>query len=682
MAVIGNFQFPNLIINHTELNGKSVLSNGLEAMQKYNPVTGVVVPLVLRPFRQDPALAAGGAGVLNGAYVYRMVPYNVNEDEEGQANPIDGEEVAAYEIDLANQSCNLNLAALVADNAEITHVRIYRTIADGSWPVLARVAEVALPAGVYNDNMPDDDLAFANEGLDTFIQVPPPKPFLATHGSRVFAWGDIPYEDGTADVVNGSAFVTPSGGAVFGFHLIGKEFHAEDDGRAYMIDGYDPATGRIELRDNYAGATRTTGFRICGDADTLIWTEPFFEHKWTAFNNLPINKKEDDKPAGMLPQGRRLLLAKSKKTYSLYYNTNPAYQYSSVSTISTEYGCVSHRSMVLGEGGIAQWMSKDGIVSIVPDGGVSLASRPLGTWVYDNLQLDPEGDQQMCMGALLKRRGQYIALMPGPDAELGCDHAVIYHYLEKKYTLFRFRTEFTAMTLIVNPTGEEVLVLGDRYGYLWEYPFGDLDGAPVNSTYSGTVDVYWAIGSPYCSISDADAQFPTTGLGLQGVPVYIHTGTGAGQWGIVAANTDTMLYLEDCFAVALDETSEYYVGNIEARYKSGWHDYGTINRVKLMMYSHLVFEKNASDLEFRMYGDFSATAENLEDKNYRETDPTDFGLVNMNGDDTDAENPRGRKRIPLGGIRKTHLAWELYDNRPNNPWTIYDVAMDLGYKEP
>lgn len=677
MAVIGQFDFPQLIINHTELNGKSILSNGLEAMQKYNPVTGAVLPLVLRPFRQDPVLAAGGAGNLNGHYVYRLVPYNVNEDEEGQANPIDGEEVAAYEIDLANQSCNINLAALAADNAEVTHVRIYRTIADGAWPVLARVGEVALPAGVFNDNTADDDLDFANEGLDTAIQVPTPKPFICTHGSRVFGWGDIPYSEGRVDVTTGDDEVAPVEGAVFGFHLIGKEFHAEGDGRAYMIDAYDPATGNIVLRDNYAGATRTTEYRICGDADTLIWTDPFFEHKWPAFNNLPINKKEDDKPAGIMPQGRRLLLPKSKKTYTLYYNTNPSYEYSSVSTVSTEYGCVSHRSMVLGDGGVAYWMSKDGIVAIVPDGGLALASVALGSWVYDNLQLDVTGEQQMCMGGLLKRKGQYLAFIPGQDAELGCDYAIVWHYLEKKFSIFRFRTEFTALSRVVNTEGEEVLVLGDRHGYLWEYPYGDLDGAPVNSTYSGTVDAYWGTGSPYCSLTDNDAQFPTTGLGLAGVPVYIHNGTGAGQWGIVAANTENTLYLEDCFAVALDETSEYYVGNIEARYKTGWHDYGTIDRIKRMMYANLVFEKNDSNLQFNMYGDFSDTAENLEDKNYRATDPTDYGLVNMNGDDESTITPRGRKRVPLGGIRKTHLAWELYDDRPNNPWSIYDVSMDV-----
>jgi hypothetical protein len=491
----------------------------------------------------------------------------------------------------------------------------------------------------------------------------------------MFSWGDVPYSEGRAVVTNGSAEVTPAFGAVFGFHLITKEFHAEGDGRAYIIEGYDPDTGRILLDADYAGATRTTEYRICGDADTLNWTDPFFENTWAAVHNLPIMRKEDDKPAGILPQGRRLLLPKSKKTYCLYYNTNPAYEFSSVSTLSTEYGCTSHRSMKLGEGGVAYWMSKEGLVSVVPNGGLSLISRPLGTWVFDNLQLDDTGDQQLCMASLLRRKGQYICFMPGRDAELGCDYAVIWHYLEKKFSIFKFGTEFTAVGKLVDSDGDERTILGDRYGYLWEYPFGCMDGVPENSTNSGTVDAYHASSSPYCAITDDDARFPTYGLGLAGVPVYIHSGTGAGQWGIVAANSETILYLEDCFEVPLDATSQYWLGSWETRYKSGWSDFGTVARVKRAMYAHLVFEQSESTVDLRMYGDFSATPEDLTDKDYRQADPTDHGEVSLDEDD-------GRKRVTLGGIRKTHLAWELYDHRPCNPWSIYDFGLDIEFKEP
>ena len=38
MAIVGTFNYTNLIINHCEHNGRSILTNGLESMQKYNAV--------------------------------------------------------------------------------------------------------------------------------------------------------------------------------------------------------------------------------------------------------------------------------------------------------------------------------------------------------------------------------------------------------------------------------------------------------------------------------------------------------------------------------------------------------------------------------------------------------------------------------------------------------------------
>lgn len=685
MAVIGGFLFPGYIINHSELNGKSVLTNGLEPMQKYNPVTGVVLPLVLRPFRQDITLAGGGAGNLSGVYVYRVVPYNINEDEEGQSYPLDEDNAAfEYTAAAAGEQVSIDLTDLVADNAEVTHVRVYRSFGDGTWPVLARVAEVEYPVlAPIIDNIDDEDLDIANEGINQFIQVPTPKPFIITHNSRLFAWGDVPYEDGQITVTNGSDRVTASGTAVFGFWLVDKELHVEGDGKAYFIDGYDPDTEELILREEYLGTTRTDDYRICGDPDRLIWTEPDFENEWPGANNRPVNHKEDDKPTGLYPQGRRIILAKSKKTYALYYNNQPAIPYSSISVLSTQYGCVGHRTMKDVEGTI-MWLSRDGVVAAQPEAAVKMVSRPLGTWVNDNLRLDANGTQQMAFSVVWKENGQFMCNFPGQDSVLGCNLAAINHYLERKWSTFEWHNEFTVGENVVNLDGKEVVVFGDRLGYLWEYPYLDNDGSPENSTVSGTVTAYFEEVSPGCILYDENARYVTEGLGLAGIPIYIHTGTGLGQWAIIAGNDATTLWLEDCFDVALDETSEYYIGSIEAQYKSGWADFGTVDREKRMMYANLVYEKNPSDLEFRMYGDFSDTEEDLRDKNWREssnTDREDASDVNMNGDETDAEHQRGRTRVKLGGVRKTHLAWELYDDRPNNPWSIYDLSFDVEMKE-
>jgi hypothetical protein len=282
-----------------------------------------------------------------------------------------------------------------------------------------------------------------------------------------------------------------------------------------------------------------------------------------------------------------------------------------------------------------------------------------------------------------KVRGQYICFFPGPDSVLGCELAIVYHTLTGKWSWYRFLTEFTCAELVQDSDGNEAIVLGDRWGYVWEYPFGDIDGAPVGSTLAGNVDSYHIESSPGCWLEDLDAHFPTVGLGLAGVPIYIYEGTGAGQYGIVGGNSETMIWLMECFDIPLDTTSRYYLGPIIADYKSGWHDFGAIDRAKRLMYANLVFEQNDSDLRFEVYGDFDEDPEDLTDRNPRvaTADREDYSIVEMNGDDEDSEHPRGRKRVKLGGIRKTHFAWEVLDYKPNNPWKLYDLSLDVEFKE-
>jgi hypothetical protein len=130
-------------------------------------------------------------------------------------------------------------------------------------------------------------------------------------------------------------------------------------------------------------------------------------------------------------------------------------------------------------------------------------------------------------------------------------------------------------------------------------------------------------------------------------------------------------------------STAYYIGAIVAKYRTGWMDFGTIARIKRVMYGELVYEQSDSILNFRMYGDFSDVPADLRDTNPRTpvTQRVDHGIIDMSGDDEDSAHPRGRTRVPLGGIRRTHVAWELYDERPRNPWTLYDVGLDMNFGE-
>jgi len=668
MPVIGQLPFSGLIPTHAELRGRSVICDGLGEMRKYNPATGNWLPACLRPFRQDPVLAAGGAGNLNGAYVYRLVPYNVNEDEEGEAYPIDGQDNAALEIAVVNQSVNINLAGLRIDSDEITGCRIYRTVAAGSWPALALVGVENVPFGIFNDNVADGDLDFENEGLDVLAAVPVPKPFLVQHRERIFGWGDIPYSVGQAGVANGNAVITPQNGAEWGFHLENKEFHAEGDGRAYVIEEYDPATGNLTLAENYAGATRNTDYRICGDPDALIWTEPNVEYQWPGANTRPVGGKEGAKPAGLFSSRSGLICPKDTKHYELLYTTRPNYPptgNSRVSVLSQQVGGLGHRTYRSVRGQVIGGC-KRGIIRV--GGGVDIISIDAEQWFVNEIDLEATGTQQEAFAVEWSEQQQYILFFRSKDNPwgVGCDKALVWNYMTGKFSYYRFMTAFLSGETMKDDDGKDTIVLGDIWGYIWQFPFANTDGAAEGSTVTGTVTEYESgVGSPgICILTDDNASFPTYGLGLAGVPVYV---VELDQWVIIAANTATQLFLEECFETAPAVGMTYHLGPIEFRYKTGWMDFGTIARVKYMDSVFVVHEEDeGSQVRFRDYVDFSDQRRDLRDNRTGENP----GVIDLGANNQE-------KKIQLGGQQFKHMAIEFVSFLPRNPVTIFDLAFKL-----
>ena len=493
MAVIAALEFGDLPVNHAELNGRSILTNGLEPVRKYNPATGNWLPVCLRPFRQDVVLAVGGAGLLNGDYVYRIVPYNINEDEDGEAFPLTGEDDAAFQIaGVVNQSVNINLAALRIDSPETTAVRIYRTVGGGTWPALALVGTVVPPFGVFNDNIDDDALDFTEEGLDIFSKVPVPKPYLCQHDDRIFMVGDIPYAVGEAIVTNGSPDIQPAAGAIWGFWLEGKEFHFVGDAATYIIDEYNPVTNVLTLTQAYEGATDQGAYRICGDPDSVIWCEPGNEWQWPLANNRPIGGKEADKSTGIMSDAGRLVIGKTRKIYQLTYSSGrPQYPWSMVSLITDKFGVIAHRSMKH-VGDIPTVQTKDGIAQI-PGGSARVISQDALDWWRAEISLAGNGEQQFCFSVVWPQKQQYLAFIKSNDAQVGADKVLVWHYGTNRYTTYEFLTEFTCGELVKDSDGNDIIVLGDVNGFVWEFPFGDIDGAPANSTLIGNVDQYLSL---------------------------------------------------------------------------------------------------------------------------------------------------------------------------------------------
>jgi hypothetical protein len=124
--------------------------------------------------------------------------------------------------------------------------------------------------------------------------------------------------------------------------------------------------------------------------------------------------------------------------------------------------------------------------------------------------------------------------------------------------------------------GRKYAIIGDGYGIVWLWDQGNADG--IN------IDAALLNGSPtsvsattLTDTTKTDVRSTATGPGTGtntladttktwvvnqwlGKPVYIHTGTGAGQSNTIASNTANELTCDDVWGVAPDNTSQYHIG--------------------------------------------------------------------------------------------------------------------------
>jgi hypothetical protein len=316
--------------------------------------------------------------------------------------------------------------------------------------------------------------------------------------------------------------------------------------------------------------------------------------------------------------------------------------------------------------------NKDGIVQ-VSDGSSQLLSESAKEWFKDEIDLEATGTQQECFAVEWQDEAQYILFFRSQDNPWGrgCDKALVWHYLTGKFSYYRFLNAFLSGEVIKDDDGTDIIALGDIWGYVWQFPFADTDGAAEGATVTGTVTAYEeGVGSPgICVLTDDNAVFPTFGLGLAGVPVYIPS---INEWVIIASNTATELFLEECFDVAPAVGATYYLGPIEFWYKTGWMDFATIARVKYLDSAFLVHDRDEdSVLTFRVYKDMAAQAESLVDA----TTGDDAGSLSL--DDVTHE-----QKIRIGGVQFKHVAIELYDFRPANPISVWDLSFKLRGQDP
>jgi len=682
MSVLQALDYPNSLFSQAVVNKRLMLANGLESIYQYHPIARGVYPGSM--FRPDDGASAadtpGSPDALSGDYVYRYTEYSQTTDDESPANETD--------IEVTANSGQVTISGFpAARNSHTTHWRVYRTVAGGAWPVMARVGEVAIasPASLV-DSIADEDLDFANEGLVTATGFPENRPYLVHVRDRLILLGDRVQEGTDASATNGSLEVTlGDADIVLGLGLVGKEIVFTADKRAYAIDDVDLAASppTIILGTAYAGSTGSgKAYTLCGNSNAADASEPRYPNRVPASSRRYIEHGDGDRVTGGCEYNGACLVFKRRKVYLWEWDLYPQEPYGHIQCISKGMGCLSHWTAVECTDGIARWLGNEGIVEYT--GGkprynpLSLANQS----IFSSLPRDDDkGLIERSCAVDWSAENLYIVTIPQDSDTLGCSQAAIYDYANKALYFWEFNHEIRSMVMGRDDSGDEIVLFGDTNGYVWQLGVGHTDGVgtpAVTGTVSGTISSA-SDGSP-ATITDNAALFIVTDgspevLGLDGCYVTVQRESdGVTQTCRIASNG-----LHDLYVDALDwvpeEGDQYWVGGIDARYESGWIDFGVVNAIKRAMYTHLVFapEDEPSSLRYQHYTDFNTEALPLSDHSDREgeTGYTDRYLT------VDLTNEAGRERLKLGGVRATYHKWAISSDRPAQPFEIRLVAFDV-----
>lgn len=612
--------------------GLLVITNGSVPPKHFNPADGSIedngVPV---PFPDETPsslvedTAASPAGGLQAAiYTYRYTFRNCCTNKESDPNPDD----IVVDTSGASPAAKVTLSfagVRIPADPQICEICIYRTVANASFPVMAKVGcfDPDLVT-VFVDEVSDSALDFINDGLSLLNAPMPCTPVVEEFRNRLFAMGDIPQltPAGTVSAVNGSDTIIGDADVVWDRCLEGKFIDIEGDCRLREINrvlppevGTSPAVGRLELTEEYDGTTGTEfSYSICGRPNRVYVSEPLEPECFPLASFMDIEPGDGDRIIGAVANFDRLIICKRRKTYVLTFRENPVLETNVPSRISSDIGCIGPRTFAQVESG-SVWLSDRGIA--IYDGR-TVRHLPASDRM-NNLFIDPANDNYVrrdqngrvidAVGVFYPKREQYLLLVPTKNTDRGCDLMIVWDVKLDNITILKFCQEFQALEVGKDSDGNEVVYMGDVNGFVWIYDVGDTDGVgfPNNTgTVKGTITNVGVDDQGASFFDDSAASFVQGGLpelaglsGIAGLSGAVFDGdlgmAGACVWirrpdaaldepydiRFVYAATQTRVYVTPNWAGDQPQLgSEYILGAIEFRCVYKPNNFGTDDFLK------------------------------------------------------------------------------------------------------
>lgn len=511
----------------------------------------------------------------------------------------DGAETGRSPVTTITKQSNANVSiSVLTASADTTfdYINIYRTTNHGvEFFKLGASPRATL---TFSDNVDDETLVSNNNGVPwddlkhrAYAEGKPPRGLaLAYWGSRLWTMGMRPSAEknkGTVAVLGwktdpdtASATITFSALGITDLD-VGKVFKVDATSEEYTLLSVSESAGTAVLDRKYEGEDDAVA--------TYTISEPLTSRVMQAsvpylYNQQPVSESPGSVDTDDIAGGTAYLATKSRlfgfSRTSIVAVTGDDIETWTMDKVAHGVGCVSQRLITPFEGGGA-FLSFDGFYAISPDGQVVCISEPKApigmkaTGITDTVKRIHWATIDEGYSFYDREERELVFGVP-LDGALVPNYEIVFNIQNSTWTTFK-RAEWTAMTTITLPNGDQAVLSGDRHGNLWHAHLGASDG------FYGTEALQTLTGATVRTLTVAATPFTATGDGEEGKPVVILSADGSTvQYGKVASNTTAILTLCEDLATLPVIGDQILLGGIAWQAKTGFATFGEEYRHKTL----------------------------------------------------------------------------------------------------
>lgn len=548
--------------------GVVYVSDGLRKVHKWDGLKPTFVPVGLDAPTDTPTLAFAGSGSITGTYrIYvRFL------DEDGRPSPLS----PASDDEDASADASFTYGNLpTPTDPRVVMRQVLRNVAGDLNTFYVDIETTDLWSTSLTSTTSDDDISlndfvalFDDEGNDLSDIFDPPradKPYLVAHRARLWAFGEVIYQRGNAQVTTGSETVYGVGTA-WTEQMIGREFIAIGDVKRHLISDVSEADQTLTLTEVYRGPTnlfQTYMIRTAPENRTTgFYSEAGNPDGWPALNRVTIQERGDE-PTGVIHAESFLYAAFREALYRVSFSVD--FKTDGDCSLVSFRGLANHRCWVAMAGELF-CLDHLGVYKLT-DGGVEELALP----IRDTFTAHAKGEFKINWSkvqffhAVADPENQQIRFFVAMNGPTMPRHSIVYNVLTRQFSLDEYPFPVVASCLY-HSDRDRVLMSGPGTKLLEAGP-GYLDG--MNPT--GYVTTAPVTSASLMTVTVPTLTLPT--VGIVGYPVAVIRGKGIGQFRRVESfdATTGVLRVDFPWLDKPDSTSEIQVGAIKWRWKSGWH---------------------------------------------------------------------------------------------------------------